>query len=146
MGRRLQGWRALRWGDRLRLLACMAGLAMVHTSLAAFGYHRTRRWIEAITKRTRTRAPSREDLDRARALARLATIAGNQAGLAGPCLRQSLLLLGWLRLRGLQPMLHLGIREQTAPSESLPAHAWIELEGTRLREADAGYRSFFIPP
>lgn len=143
MGHRLAGWRALDWRERRRLLVCIVGVSMVHASLAILGYARTRRWIEALTGRGQARTASGADIEDARALARIATIAGNQVAPEAACLRQSLLLLGWLRIRGLRPVFHLGVKEHP---DRLLAHAWLELEGVRLRGADAGYRSFFMPP
>lgn len=143
MGHRLAAWRALDRRERWRLLACIAGVSMVHASLAVMGYARTRGWIESLSGHGRARTASGTDIDDARTLARIATIAGNQVAPEAACLRQSLLLLGWLRFRGLRPVLHLGVKEHP---DRLLAHAWLELEGVRLREADTGYRSFFMPP
>lgn len=143
MGHRLTAWRALDWRERVRLLGCIAGVSLVHASLAGIGYARTRRWIEGLSGHGQARTAAGSDIEHARALARIAAIAGNQVAPEAACLRESLLLLGWLRIRGLRPVLHLGVKEHP---DRLLAHAWLELEGVRLRAADAGYRSFFIPP
>ena len=140
MGRRLAGWRRLNWGDRGRLLACMLALPMIHASLALLGYQRTRRGIEALTRFFDTHEASETEIADARQLAHLATIAGVQTHIDAACLRRSLLLLGWLRRRGLKPALHFGAKKQ---DDQLLAHAWIELEGLRLREADADYPDAF---
>ena len=142
MGRRLAGWRSLDWRERCRLLTCMAGLGLVHGALALLGYARTRRVIEALTRRSVSRTAGPADIEDARALARLAAIAGNNGAIEATCLRQSLLLVGWLRIRGLCPILHLGVKGH--PGKVL-AHAWVELEGKRLRGVDAEYKSFLMP-
>ncbi|MBN8491246.1 MAG: lasso peptide biosynthesis B2 protein, partial [Burkholderiales bacterium] len=58
----------------------------------------------------------------------------------GACLRRALLLHGWLRRRGLQPVLQLGVPAEGGAA--FRAHAWVELEGAPLLASDAGYRPF----
>src|SRR5690606_16527477 len=113
MGGGLARWRSLGRGDRARLLFCFGALPLVHASLLLAGYARTRRWIEAATRpREPARAAGEADLDAARALARLAETAGRRGAVQATCLRQSLLTYGWLRRRGLQPRLLLGLPER----------------------------------
>ena len=144
MGRRLQRWRALDARDRWRLTGCVVGLWFMHASLAVFGYGRTRRMIERGSLRTPTRAASAAEIADAQALARLAASAGANALGEATCLRRALLLHGWLRRRGLQPALLLGLpANAAAPAPGdFSAHAWVELEGVPLLESDAGYRPF----
>ena len=79
MGRRLQRWRALDGRDRWRLIGCVVGLWFVHASLAVFGYGRTRRMIERVSRRTPARAATPAEIADAQALARLAASAGANA-------------------------------------------------------------------
>lgn len=140
MGRRLAGWRALSWRDRRRLLTCIFGLTLIHGLLACLGYARTRRLVERLTRRTATHAAGPAELADAQALARVAAIASRHGMVEATCLRRSLLLLGWLRRRGLQPVLQLGIAPQI--DSAFQAHAWVELEGVRLLQLDDGHRPF----
>ena len=144
MGRRLQRWRALDGRDRWRLIGCVVGLWFVHASLAVFGYGRTRRMIERVSRRTPARAATSAEIADAQALARLAASAGANALGEATCLRRALLLHGWLRRRGLRPALLLGLPTNApAPAAGdFSAHAWVELEGVPLLESDAGYRPF----
>ena len=144
MGRRLQRWHALSRADRGRLLACLAGLWTLHASLALAGYRRTRAGVERLSRHPRPRPASAADLDAARALARLAASAGHHGMGPATCLRRALLLHGWLRRRGLHPVLQFGLpADAPAPVAGVfSAHAWVELEGQRLLDADAGYRPF----
>ena len=144
MGRRLQRWRALDERDRWRLIGCVVGLWFVHASLAVFGYGRTRRMIERVSRRTPARAAMSAEIADAQALARLAASAGANALGEATCLRRALLLHGWLRRRGLRPALLLGLPTNApAPAAGdFSAHAWVELEGVPLLESDAGYRAF----
>ena len=136
MPRRLRAWRALSTPDKLRLLLCAALLPVMHAALAALGYRRTRALVEALTRR-RQRAVDQAAIDAARALARLAAIAGRHGVVEATCLRQSLLVYGWLRLRGLNPTLELGVKDSTQPF-----HAWVALGGCRLLPSDAGFIAF----
>lgn len=137
MPRRLRAWRALSTPDKLRLLLCVALLPVVHTALAVLGYRRTRALVEALTRRRKQRTADQAAVDAARALARLAATAGRHGVVEATCLRQSLLIYGWLRLRGQQPTLELGVKDT-----SQPFHAWVALGGCRLLPGDAGFIAF----
>ena len=139
MGHRLQRWRALDWRQRLRLVGCSLGLALVHASLALAGYARTRAMIERFSNHPYPRAATAAERADARDLARMAAIAGHHGAIEATCLRRSLLLHGWLRWRGLRPVLHLGVKDRQGPFQ---AHAWVELDGQRLLPGDEGYRPF----
>ena len=139
MGRRLAGWLALSRSDRVRLVGCAVGLALVHAGLATASYARTRRMIEWLSRHPMPHSVSAAELADAQHLARLAAIAGRHGAVEASCLRQSLLVFGWLRRRGLQPVLQLGLREREGPFQ---AHAWVELDGVRLLPVDAGHRPF----
>lgn len=142
MGRRLAGWRALSWRERGQLAMCALGLTAVHAALALAGYRRTRRAVEALSRRRTPRPATPEDLAAARRLARIAAIAGHHGAVHASCLRQSLLVYGWLRRRGLEPRLHLGVKPAQGP---FMAHAWVELDGQRLLPGDAEHRAFHDP-
>jgi hypothetical protein len=111
----------------------------MHATLAVLGYTRTRRIVERLSQREQPRTTSAKDLEEAKALARLAAIAGRYGITESTCLRQSLLVFGWLRRRGLHPNLVLGLLHHDGPFHP---HAWVELEGTRLLTVDAGHRPF----
>ena len=139
MAHRLRAWWALPRSDKGRLLCCAIGRACIHSMLACIGYARTRRLVEAATHRNTYRHASPAQVEYAQALARMAAIAGRHGAVQATCLRQSLLLYGWLRRQGLQPQLHLGIADRNGPFQ---AHAWVELEGTPLLSLDTGHRAF----
>lgn len=139
MGRRLAGWRALNWRERGLLALCALGLTGIHAALALLGYRRTRRTVEALSRRRTPRPASPDELAAAQRLARLAAIAGRHGAVEATCLRQSLLVYGALRSRGLEPRLHLGLKPADGPFQ---AHAWVELDGQRLLPGDAGHLAF----
>lgn len=143
MGRRLAGWRSLGWRERLQFIACTTGLGATHASLALLGYGRTRRVVEALTRRRTTRVANEAEVQHAKHLARLAATAGREGAIEATCLRQALLMHGWLRARGFNPVFHLGVKTTQDPGKAFEAHAWVELEGTPLLTLDLGHRSFF---
>ena len=116
----------------------------MHVCLALFGYGRTRRMIERHTSHPSPRPATAAEIADAQALARLAASAGNNTLGEGTCLRRALLLHGWLRRRGLDPVLQFGLPADAPPPATgrFSAHAWVELEGVPLLESDAGYRPF----
>ena len=144
MRRNLQRWRALGARERCRLIGSVIGLWGVHVCLALFGYGRTRRMIERHTSHPSPRPATAAEIADAQALARLAASAGNNTLGEGTCLRRALLLHGWLRRRGLDPVLQFGLPADAPPptTDRFSAHAWVELEGVPLLESDAGYRPF----
>lgn len=144
MGRRLDRWRALSRRDRRRLLACAALLPVIHALLACCGYKRTHRLVDRLTRRSAAHPASATELEDARALARLASIAGRHGAVEATCLRQALLVTGWLQWNGLHPTLELGIAGLAAPG--FQAHAWVELDGVRLLPGDHGFTSFLQTP
>lgn len=139
MAGRLARWAALSWHDRTRLIGCAIGLPFIHASLAMLGYIRTRRWIETMSRRRSTHSASTAEIADARALAKAADIAGHHGAVHATCLRQSLLVYGVLRMKRLQPALHLGMRPAKVEFQ---AHAWVELEGQYLLANDEGHRPF----
>lgn len=114
----------------------------MHLLLAVLGYTRTRRLVERFSRHRRPRSASAEEIADARVMAGLAAIAGRRGLLETTCLRRSLFLYGWLRRRGLQPVLQLGMPASPRRGARFEAHAWVELEGCLLLESDAGFRAF----
>lgn len=122
-------WAALPAGDRMRLLLMMLALPSISLSLRIFGYVRTRRLAERLSRHPQPHAATPGDVKGARRLAQLADIAGRHGIVEETCLRQALLVLGLLRRRGLRPELKLGVRRE---GNAIAAHAWIELDGVSM--------------
>ncbi len=110
----------------------MLALPMISLGLRIFGYMRVRCWIERISRHSSVRAASPGDIANGERLARLAGIAGRHGPLKETCLRQSLLLYGLLRRKGLAPELLIGVDRQ---SDAFTAHAWVQLGGAALGQA-----------
>jgi len=117
-------------------------LPLIATSLRWFGYvkthHRLARWSPCAGSRTATP----EELQSAERLALLASIAGRHGVITATCLRQSLLLFWWLRRRGLNPVIRIGVCKQDT---ALDAHAWVELDGSALAQGDRTHQPFDLP-
>lgn len=137
MAGRLRGWRALTWRERAQFAALVPALAFVHVALAVLGYVRTRRMLERLSARSPRRQPDAADLAHAHRLAELAAIAGRHGLVTATCLRQSLVVYVWLRRRGLDPELKIGVRKE---GEAFDAHAWVEMGQTSLDLVERSYQ------
>jgi len=133
MSGRLRGWWGLPGSERWTLLLMLAWLPLVSLSLRLVGYVRTRRWVERFSPVTLPRIATTTDLQSSERLAQLADVAGRRGAVTATCLRQSLLVYGWLRRRGFAPELVLGVRKQES---AFDAHAWVELEGRALGQSE----------
>lgn len=139
MRSRLRSWWRLRARERWVLLWMMIALPLLSLALGLVGYARTRRCMEWLSPHADRHPPSDEELRYAQGLARLADIAGRRGLWRATCLRQSLLLYGILRRRGLDPEIRLGV---SRGDERLHAHAWVELAGYELGKGALGHRPF----
>lgn len=137
---RLRGLLALSWPDRQRLaLMMLMGLPSVALSLRMVGYVKTRGRIERISTRRDTHQATSRELENARTLARLASIAGRRGPISAKCLPQSLLIYCLLRREGLNPELKIGVRKQ---GNVMDAHAWVELDGQSLDPTEITHLPF----
>jgi hypothetical protein len=142
MLRRLRKWRALPKTERNTLLTMMFALPFLEIALRLFGYGRTRRWIEQCTRQRAATANIKPDVIWCERLAQLAAIAGEQGLIQATCLRQSLLVYGMLRWRGLTPDLVIGVQ----PTRSMPnMHAWVILDGAPLGQGTLQHVPFSAP-
>jgi hypothetical protein len=132
MSGRLTAWRAMGGADQRRLLGLACALPVVEFSLRCCGTQRTASWLSRIIRPKAVHAPSTDELQQAERLARLAAIAGRRGAVPARCLSQSLLVRAWLRRRGLDAVLQVGVRKDDA---GFDAHAWVELEGRALAQA-----------
>ena len=118
---RWRRWWGLSRTDRSALLGMMLALPLLSAALRFFGYARVRRWIEDATNRNVRPACASDPAMEGERLARLAAIAGRHGPIRATCLRQSLLIYGLLRERGLSPELKIGVKG----GDGLPdMHAW----------------------
>ena len=131
MFRRFRKWQALPKAERKALLSMMLAMPFLELALRLFGYGRTRRWIERRTQHSAARAAIEPDAMGGERVAQLATIAGNHGLIHATCLRQSLLVYGLLRWRGLTPDLVIGV-QRTSPTPDM--HAWVILNGVPLAQ------------
>ena len=114
---------------------CGLLLVAIKLSLVLCGFARTRRVIEALTRRTHTRCSSIgarvAELDRRVALAS-ALYPGRAL-----CLEQSLALHALLRREGIPSCFRLGVQPHP-----FAAHAWIEVDGVPVNDVVEHVRHF----
>jgi hypothetical protein len=139
MSGRFARWRELPTGERWLLLGLMGGLMAIAVLLRVFGVVRARRWLEGFPQNAAPRQANSDDLRTAQRLAHLADIAGRRGAINATCLRQSLLIYWLLRRRGLAPELKIGVRKEEGRFD---AHAWVELQGVALGQANLTHSPF----
>lgn len=121
----IRRWRALPREERRDLYAATWRLATAHALLRTAGLKRAQRLLGKPPRGARGRETGRDPTPwarRSRAIRRLA------ARLPGAhCLSRALCLWAWMRRRGLEPQLRIGIR--TSPQGRILSHAWVEIDG-----------------
>lgn len=139
MGRALARWRALNGQQRRQLLLLSMALPATGGLIRLFGFKCAAHFCDRLAGRAPLRPTSAQDLGEAESLARLAGIAGRRGPVSVSCLRQALVVRAWLRRRGLDAQLKIGVRRQ---NEAMDAHAWVELTGVALAQAELGHLPF----
>lgn len=117
----------------------LAALPVTGAFIRAIGFQRTSKVWARFSGSVPLRPSSAQDMTDAQALARLAAIAGRRGPIAVTCLRQSLVVRAWLRRRGLDAQLKIGVKKNGA---ALDAHAWVELDGVALAQPDLSHLPF----
>jgi hypothetical protein len=80
-----------------------------------------------------------EDALRAREFTRMVAAAAREGIIPGKCIEQSLALWWLLGRRGISTQLRIGVRME---QEKLHAHAWVELDGEVLNDAESLYAEY----
>ena len=139
MRRTWSRWRELGFQEKKWLLTMLLLLPLISAMLRLFGYTRTQAWLLRHSEKTAFIEADSNTLQMAEQLAVLANIAGRRGAITATCLRQALLLQWWLRRLGLDAKLKLGARLQEGQFD---AHAWVELKGQALGQAEMNHQAF----
>jgi hypothetical protein len=140
-------WQAF-WGlgsDRIPVLEAAAMLLASWIGLRLFGFQRWRGLITRLTGTTRSsptsmmRAEKDEKIELSHKLARLEAAASRHLFVRVNCLERSVALWWLLRRRGIPAELRIGGRKENGRFE---AHAWVDLDGIVLSEADYEHNEF----
>jgi hypothetical protein len=141
MGRALAGWRALNGQQKRQLVVLAMVLPAIGALIRVAGFQRAAKACSRLVGQAPLRPLAPGDLAQAEAYAQLAAIAGRRGPVTTTCLRQALAVRTWLRRRGLDAQLRIGVKKN---GEALDAHAWVELEGTPLAQNNLTHAPF--PP
>lgn len=142
MDRALARWRALDGQQKRQLVLLSLALPATGGLIRMFGFNRAARICDRLGGRQPPRPATPRDISDAQSLASLAGIAGRRGPISASCLRQALVVRAWLRCRGLDAQLKIGVRKQ---GETVDAHAWVELAGVALAQAELGHTAFPTP-
>ena len=121
--------------DRRLILRAAAILPLTKIGLRMFGFQRWKEFVEKMSRPAdrAAAAPSGFPLDTAMRAARAVRSAQLHGPTAANCLERSMTLWSILLHEGVDGELHIGARKQDA---QLEAHAWVELDGQILNDAD----------
>jgi hypothetical protein len=139
MGRALAGWRALTGQQKRQLLVLAMVLPAIGALIRVAGFQRAAKACARLGGQAPLRPVGAGDLAQAEAYAQLAAIAGRRGPVTTTCLRQALAVRTWLRRRGLDAQLKIGVKKN---GEALDAHAWVELEGVPLAQTNLTHHPF----
>ncbi len=139
MGQALTRWRQLSGVQKKQLVLLGVALPVTGGLIRMLGFKRTSALFERLGGQRSLHAATPQDLHDAEALAQLANIAGRRGPVQATCLRQAVLLQAWLRHRGLDAQLRIGVQKTAG---AVDAHAWVELEGVPLAQPNLSHRPF----
>jgi hypothetical protein len=136
--------------ERRLLIHSVLLLPIIHVALLVLGYSRLRGVMEKLLplKPIEMHPCEAENIQRARDIARIVSIAARHGLYKATCLRRSLLAWWFLRGQGIQSRICFGVRKM---DRQLEAHAWVEYQGIvindseRVREAYQTLEETFPP-
>lgn len=137
------------WGKLRRLAPAEIGilasafflLPLINILLRALGYSCLHRLIEKLTPIHHKCPITAESMATAKSVARMTAVAANRGLYRATCLRKSLLVLWFLRWRGIAGTIRFGVRLECGV---LKAHAWIEWQGEVIND-EADVRERYVP-
>jgi hypothetical protein len=141
MGSSLARWRALSSRQKRQLVLLTLALPATGALIRVLGFKRTANVCDRIAGRRPVRKPTADEINAAEDLATLAGIAGRRGPVSASCLRQALVVRAWLRRRGLDAQLKIGVKKN---GDAMDAHAWVELAGIPLAQPHLTHTPF--PP
>lgn len=142
MARSLARWRALTGQQKAQLVLLVVALPATGALIRLVGFQKAARVCARVAGQAPLRPSAAGDLPQAEAFAQLAAIAGRRGPVTTTCLRQALVVRAWLRRRGLNAQLRLGVRKSNGVMD---AHAWVELDGVPLAQANLDHGAFQAP-
>lgn len=134
--RRLRRFLTMPGADKYQLARAWLALAAVDVRLRTGSFQRLTRHIE---RRRAFHDMSIAEIEEAKRMARWLELASRHHVVGAHCLHRSLALHAALRRMGLESVLRIGVRKD---GTLLRAHAWIELDGQVINDAEASTRDF----
>ncbi len=120
-------------GDVARVAAAVPVLLVLDVMVRLLGVRRSQQVLERLVP-LRALPPDRDPaggVEAAGAALALDRAAARVCRWSGRCLRRSLALWAWLRLRGVDAQIQLGVRRQ---GTALVGHAWVSHDGLAIAE------------
>jgi hypothetical protein len=127
LAHKLQQFLALTASERRTVLAAMAWLPLFWIGLRALGLQRLQAWLQ----RKPLPRPARLTAAELPRLGQLVNAATHHTLGPANCLTRSLYLWWWLRRRGVDSQVRIGVR---IAGSTLEAHAWVEHAGVPIND------------
>ena len=141
MNKRIQQLKALSLEEWWLLLVAMVLLPVVAISLRMRGFKHTqnsiRRFIPDISN---LREPGEIEMEKARIIARMVTVAAGHGAYRANCLKQSLVIWWLLGRRRIKSQIVFGVPKEAV--ENFNAHAWVECNGINLSDSNEVQQKF----
>ena len=141
MNKRIQQIKKLSLGEWRLLLFAMGLLPLVALSLRMRGFKRTQNSLRRfIPKESDLIEPTAAEMEKAKVISRMITVAAGHGAYRANCLKRSLVLWWLLARRGIKSEIVFGI-----PKEALKefnAHAWVECNGINLSDSERSQQEF----
>ena len=127
--------------ERGLLLRALVLLPLTGVALRLLGFRRWQAVLARLAPLSEAGAAgfSEASIECARGVARIVQVASREGLSHANCLEQSIVLWWLLRHRGIQGHLRIGVRKQ---ADRLEAHAWVELPGCVLNDAEDVHRHY----
>jgi hypothetical protein len=128
---RIRQLRNLSINERQLLMTSLLLLPLTGISLHIFGLKRTRSAMSHLSNRSREGLPEADQMNVAKQVARMVSIAANHGPYHANCLKRSVLIWWLLEQKGIHTEIRIGAQKD--PS-GLQAHAWVEFKGDVLND------------
>jgi len=132
MNKQLTQLKALSAEEWQVLLTSMALLPLIALALRWKGYKWTRAFLQQRIPQGKNLPPV-DELSTAQSVARIVSITAKHGPYQANCLKRSLVTWWLLQRRGIAAELNIGVNTDAT---DFNAHAWIEINGNALMEAD----------
>lgn len=139
--KRIEQLKALTLEEWRLLLFSIVVLPVVAFSLRMRGFKHTQNsLLRFVPRDSNLPEPGESEMEKARVIARMVTVAAGHGAYRANCLKQALVLWWLLARRGIKSQIVFGVSKEFMPEFS--AHSWVECNGVNLSDSDEVQQQF----